>query len=99
MKRRLGRLLAEPYESAEAGRFDRAARACSLAGSAVLALAGRKSRAAAVAGGAFVLAGAALERWSIFRAGFQSARDPKYTAIPQRQRDRDSLTTRDGAGK
>jgi len=23
---------------------------------------------------------------SIFRAGFQSARDPKYTVIPQRER-------------
>jgi hypothetical protein len=25
-------------------------------------------------------------RWSVFRAGFQSARDPRYTVIPQRQR-------------
>jgi hypothetical protein len=33
-----------------------------------------------------VLAGAALERWSVFKAGFQSARDPKYTVIPQRER-------------
>lgn len=100
MKRRLGRFLAEPYELEEAGRFDRAARACSVAGSAVLALAGRKSRAAAVAGGAFVLAGAALERWSVFRAGFQSARDPKYTVTPQRQRlqNRDGLAAPDDQG-
>ena len=25
-------------------------------------------------------------RWSVFKAGFQSAADPKYTVIPQRQR-------------
>jgi hypothetical protein len=25
-------------------------------------------------------------RWSVFRAGFQSARDPRYTVIPQKQR-------------
>jgi hypothetical protein len=51
-----------------------------------MAIAGKKSRAAAVAGGALILAGAVLERWSVFRAGFQSARDPKYTVMPQRER-------------
>jgi hypothetical protein len=33
-----------------------------------------------------MLAGEAALRWSVFRAGFQSARDPRYTVIPQRQR-------------
>jgi hypothetical protein len=51
-----------------------------------MALAGRKSRAASVAGGALVLAGAATERWTVFKAGFESARDPRYTVIPQRER-------------
>jgi hypothetical protein len=32
-----------------------------------------------------MLAGAVCERWSIFRAGFQSAGDPKYTVGPQRR--------------
>ena len=32
------------------------------------------------------LAGALLERWAVFRAGFQSARDPKFTVGPQRER-------------
>ena len=98
MKRRLGSFLAEPYEGDEAGRYDRAARACTGTGAAVTALAGRKSRLAAVAGGALVLAGAVLERWSVFRAGFQSARDPKYTVLPQRQRLRERLRERDGTG-
>jgi hypothetical protein len=33
-----------------------------------------------------VLAGALCERWSVFKAGFQSARDPQYTVGPQRRR-------------
>jgi hypothetical protein len=33
-----------------------------------------------------VLAGEAAMRWSVFKAGFQSARDPKYTVEPQRAR-------------
>jgi len=56
------------------------------AGGALLATRGRRSRSAAVAGGALVLAGELALRWSVFRAGFQSARDPRYTVIPQKQR-------------
>jgi formate-dependent nitrite reductase membrane component NrfD len=89
MKRRLGRFLAEPYEQEEAGRYDKLAKTLSGLGAAMTAIAGRKRRSAAVAGGALILAGAACERWSIFRAGFQSARDPKYTVMPQRERLRD----------
>jgi hypothetical protein len=86
MKRRLGRFLAEPYEEEKAGRFDKLSKAFSGAGAALTALAGRRWRPAAAAGGALILAGAALERWSIFRAGFESARDPKYTVMPQNGR-------------
>ena len=56
------------------------------AGAGLLALGGRRSRAAAAAGGALVLAGEVALRWSIFKAGFQSARDPKYTVVPQKAR-------------
>jgi formate-dependent nitrite reductase membrane component NrfD len=83
MERRLGDL-AEPYETAAAGRFKRAAEALTLSGAALVAGLGRR-RPAAVAGGALMLAGAVCERWSIFRAGFQSAADPKYTVEPQRR--------------
>jgi len=93
MKRRLGDFLAEPYEGGEPGRFDKVAKALSGFGAAVMAFAGHKQRMAAVAGGALVLAGAAFERWSIFKAGFLSAGDPKYTVMPQRER----LRERDGA--
>ena len=94
MKRRMGDFLAEPYEQGEAGRYDKLAKALSGLGAAVTAFVGRRRRSAAIAGGALILAGAAFERWSVFRAGFQSSRDPKYTVMPQRRR----LRERDEAG-
>lgn len=93
MKRRLGKFLAEPYEGGKPKRYDRLAKAFSGLGATVTVLAGRKSRAAAVAGGALILAGAAFERFSVYEAGFPSSRDPKYTVMPQRER----LESRDGA--
>jgi hypothetical protein len=56
------------------------------AGAAVVAGGGRGNRTAALAGGAALLAGSLLERWAVFRAGFQSAADPSYTVGPQRSR-------------
>ena len=93
MKRRLGRLLTEPYEKEEAGRYEKIARALTGAGAVLMGFADRKLRLTAVAGGALVLAGAATERWAVFKAGFQSTRDPKYTVGPQRER----LESRDGS--
>jgi hypothetical protein len=85
MEKRLG-MLAEPYHQGEAGRYNKVAKACTLGGAALLARAGRKSRLAAAVGGGLVLAGEVALRWSVFRAGFQSSRDPKYTVNPQRER-------------
>jgi formate-dependent nitrite reductase membrane component NrfD len=78
--------LAEPYHTEAAGAYGQAARALTVAGTVVLAARARRSRAAAVAGGALAVAGAVCERWSVFKAGFQSARDPRFTAMPQRKR-------------
>jgi hypothetical protein len=36
--------------------------------------------------GAALIAGAACTRFGIFQAGQASARDPKYTIVPQRER-------------
>jgi hypothetical protein len=83
MQLRLGRL-AEPYHQGEAGRYNALAKACTTAGGLLLARRAQRSRLAAVAGGALVLAGEAALRWSVFRAGFQSARDPKYVVESQR---------------
>jgi hypothetical protein len=85
MEKRLG-FVGEVYRRGEAGRFMRISKACSAAGAGLLALRGRRSRAAAAAGSALVLAGELALRWSVFKAGFQSARDPRYTVRPQRER-------------
>jgi hypothetical protein len=85
MKRRLGGL-AEPYEKEEAGRYETLSTALTASGATLTAILGRKRRWAAVLGGVLALGGAATKRWSVFKAGFQSARDPKYTVQSQRER-------------
>jgi formate-dependent nitrite reductase membrane component NrfD len=84
MHRRLG-FVGEVYERGQAGRLDRLAKTASLAGAVLLAR-GREHRGSAIAGAALVLGGGLARRFSIFRAGFQSARDPRYTVEPQRAR-------------
>jgi hypothetical protein len=84
MERRLG-MVAEALHEGEAGRRLTAAKALTAAGAVGAALSSR-SRAAAGIGGAALLAGSALMRFGLFEAGMASARDPKYTAAPQRER-------------
>jgi len=93
MRRRLG-FVGEVYELGEAGRYARVSSLCAAAGAGLLALRGRRSRPAAVVGGALVLAGEVALRWSVFKAGFQSARDPRYTVLPQRKRIEERATGR-----
>jgi formate-dependent nitrite reductase membrane component NrfD len=85
MEHRLGEV-GEVYRHGEAGKAARAAKVLAAAGAALLATKGRKSRGAAVLGGALVTAGELALRWSVYKAGFQSAEDPKYTVKPQRER-------------
>ena len=85
MERRLGEL-GEPYHQGPAGRLARLAKACTAAGAGLVALGGRRRRGVAAAGAALVLAGSACERWAVYKAGFQSARDPRYIVEPQRAR-------------
>ncbi len=47
---------------------------------------GRRSRAASLLSGGALMAASALSRFGIFEAGQQSARDPRYTVAPQRER-------------
>ena len=91
MDRRLGPL-GEPYHSGRVGIVARAAEILTGAGGAIVATAPRaRRRRAAVAktGAAALLAAALLERSAIFRAGFASAGDPRYTVGPQRERVRE----------
>jgi formate-dependent nitrite reductase membrane component NrfD len=90
MEQRLSAVgVGEPYHEGHAGRLAKAATALTVAGAGVLAVGGRRSRAAAVTGGALLSAGAVAERWAIFRAGFQSAARPQDTIDPQRKRIRE----------
>jgi hypothetical protein len=78
-------IVSEPYHEGKAGRLLRAAKACTAAGAALTVVAGRR-RAGAVAAGALLAAGSLLTRFGVFEAGMASARDPKYTVVPQRER-------------
>jgi formate-dependent nitrite reductase membrane component NrfD len=85
MELRLGKV-GEVYRQGEAGKLSWAAKGLAGAGAALLARRGHKSRASAVLGGALVCAGEVCLRWAVFKAGFQSARDPKYVVESQRRR-------------
>jgi formate-dependent nitrite reductase membrane component NrfD len=98
MELRLGEI-GEVYHQGASGKLCQAAKGLSTAGAALLARRGPHSRRAAVLGGALVCAGELCLRFAVFKAGFQSARDPKYTVGPQRARaDRDGtkVTTKPG---
>jgi hypothetical protein len=86
MEARLGKLLSSPYHKGETGKWSWAAKACTSAGAWILARRGRENRTAAMAGSALLLAGGGLLRWSVYKAGFESARDPEHTIKPQRER-------------
>ncbi|MEP7179254.1 MAG: NrfD/PsrC family molybdoenzyme membrane anchor subunit, partial [Pseudonocardiales bacterium] len=53
---------------------------------ALSSLVASRGRVVAAVSGAALLAGSACARFGIFHAGQQSARDPKYTVVPQRER-------------
>jgi polysulfide reductase-like protein len=86
MERRLGELGAPYREAGPARTPGRLAKGATAAGALLAAAVGRRSRPAAIAGGALLTAGAVLTRWSIFKAGSQSAADPRATVGPQRER-------------
>jgi hypothetical protein len=86
MQRRLDPVVRRSYETEPARRLHLAARACAVGGACAAAGLGGRSRAAAAGGGAALVAGAALQRWAIFKAGIASSRDPEQTVGPQRAR-------------
>jgi formate-dependent nitrite reductase membrane component NrfD len=89
---------AEPLHQGRPGMLMRANKV--LAGVSVVGslLAGR-SRAGAMAAGVAALASSVCARFGIFYAGQESARDPKYTVLPQRERvESTGHTVVDGSG-
>ncbi|MDQ6849388.1 MAG: polysulfide reductase, partial [Actinomycetota bacterium] len=85
MKSSMG-LAAETLHEGAAGQLMRASRALTIAGALGAALFGRRSRPVAAVSGAVLMAGSAFNRFAVFEAGQASARDPKYTVVPQRER-------------
>jgi formate-dependent nitrite reductase membrane component NrfD len=84
MERSMGTTVT-PLHEGKAGKLLKAATALTVGGAAGTLLAGR-SRAVAVLSGAALMAGSACTRFAIFEAGQASARDPRYTVVPQRER-------------
>jgi formate-dependent nitrite reductase membrane component NrfD len=78
-------LVSEPYRSGRARKLLGAARALTAAG-AGLSLAARRHRGAGVLAGAAYLAAGLCTRFGVYSAGVESARDPKYVVVPQRER-------------
>ena len=85
MERAMG-ITAEPLHAGHAGTLMRASTLLTVAGAAGACLLAGRSRAAAVVSGAALMAGSACLRFGVFEAGQESARDPRYTVVPQRER-------------
>lgn len=85
LERRIG-MVAETYHEGRAGKLMRTAQALTVAGVGGALAFGGRSRFAAGLSGAALLAASACARFGIFEAGQASARDPKYTVQPQRER-------------
>jgi formate-dependent nitrite reductase membrane component NrfD len=68
------------------GRLMKASKILTAVGGAGALLLGRRHRAFAVASGLALVAGSVCTRFGVFEAGQESARDPKYTVVPQRER-------------
>jgi len=80
LHRELGDVQGEPYRRGLAGALARLAAGYNIAGALLIA---RNSEATARGGGVFLLAGGLAERFAVFHAGKQSAKDPKYVIAAQ----------------
>jgi len=78
-------IAAEPLHDGTAGRYLTLSKALTVLGAAGT-LVGSRNRVVAGVSGATLLVSSALSRFGLFHAGQQSALDPKYTVVPQRER-------------
>jgi hypothetical protein len=91
MTQRMG-MVAEPYRRGRGGAYIRTGQVLGAIGATGAVLSGtpllpaRLRRAAAAGSGAALLGASAATRFGVFHAGMASARDPKYTVLPQRER-------------
>ncbi len=85
MERSMG-LSAETLHVGKAKRLMDLSRALTIGGAVGAVLLGGRNRGVARVSGAALVAGSLCTRLAIFEAGKDSARDPRYTVVPQRQR-------------
>jgi hypothetical protein len=79
----LGTRQKHAYETGEAAMFSKAAKALNIAGT-IAGVASKNNATLSKIAGALLLAGGIAERFGVFRAGCNSARDPSYTIEGQR---------------
>jgi formate-dependent nitrite reductase membrane component NrfD len=79
-------LSAEALHEGTPGKLMKASKALTAAGALGAVLFGGRSRVGAGVSGVALMAGSACTRFGVFEAGQESARDPKYTVVPQRER-------------
>lgn len=78
-------LVGEPLHQGRAAVLITASKVLTVGAMALTMLGGRRRSVAAIAGVAFNAGSAAL-RFGVFHAGMESAKDPKYTVLPQKAR-------------
>lgn len=93
MEHRMDPVAAEPLHQGKAGAMLKWSERLAVAGG-LGALVGGRNRVVAAASGVALLAASALTRFGVFEAGLASARDPRYTIEPQKNR----LAARRAAG-
>jgi formate-dependent nitrite reductase membrane component NrfD len=93
MEHRMDPVVAEPLHQGKAGVMLKWSERLAAAGG-LGALLGGRNRAVAAASGLALLAASGLTRFGVFEAGLASARDPRYTIEPQKNR----LAARRAAG-
>lgn len=96
LRRRLG-MVGEPYHEGRPGMLMKVSRTTTAVAAGATVLVGRRSRAVSVLAGAACVAASVMTRFGIFEAGIASAKDPKYTVVPQRQRLRQRVEQRQSA--
>jgi len=75
----------ETLHRGRAGRLLKLAKALTIGGAALTVVGGRW-RPSAVAAGLALATASALTRFGVVEAGMESAKDPRYTVVPQKQR-------------
>lgn len=85
MESRMDPVTVEPLHRGRPGTLMRVSEGLAVAGGLGALLLGRNRVAAAVSGTA-LLAASVCTRFGIFQAGLESAKDPRYTVVPQRNR-------------